>query len=102
MAASPAFDAACAELERSARMDKWAARGTLQLTLMDAGLETASVTPAQLSVVVERLLPRQLQSHGVADPGAVCARLCDVLATVDASAPAGADAVFARLGGATT
>ena len=65
MAASAAFEAACGELERAARMDKWAARGTLQLTLMDAGLETASVTPGQLSVVVERLLPRQLQSHGV-------------------------------------
>ena len=99
MAASAAFESACAELERCARLDKWAARGTLQLTLMDAGLEAASVTPAQLAVVVDRLLPRQLQSHGVTDTGAVCARLRDVLATVDVAAPAGADAVFARLGG---
>jgi hypothetical protein len=99
VAASPAFEAACAELERSARLEKWAARGTLQLTLMDAGLEPASVTPGQLSVVVEKLLPRQLQSHKVADAPGVCARLRDVLATVDAAAPAGADAVFARLGG---
>ena len=66
---------------------------------MDAGLEAASVTPAQLAVVVEKLLPRQLHSHGVADPNAVCARVRDVLAGVDAPAPAGADAVFARLGG---
>ena len=99
MAGSQAFEVACAELERAARLDKWAARGTLQLTLMDAGLETASVTPAQLAVVVEKLLPRQLQSHGVADSASVCAQLRDALAGVDAAAPAGADAVFARLGG---
>lgn len=102
MPASPAFEAACAELERASRIDKWAARGVLQLTLMDAGFEPASVTPAQLSVVIEKLLPRQLQSQGVSDTATVCGRLRDVLATVDAAAPAGADAVFARLGGATS
>ena len=75
MAGSAAFEAACAELERSTSLDRWAARGTLQLTLMDAGLETGSVSAAQLGVVIDRLLPRQLQSHGIADAATVCARL---------------------------
>jgi hypothetical protein len=99
MAGSAAFEAACAELERATSLDRWAARGTLQLSLMDAGLETASVTAAQLRVVVDRLLPRQLQSHGIADPSPVCAKLRDVLATVDErGATEGADAVFSRMG----
>jgi len=99
MAGSAAFEAACAELERSTSLDRWAARGTLQLSLMDAGLETASVSAAQLGVVIDRLLPRQLQSHGIADANPVCAKLRDVLATVDERGTAeGADAVFSRMG----
>jgi hypothetical protein len=97
--ASPAFEAACVTLERTSKLDKWASRGTLQLTLMDAGLEAASVTADQLAVVVDKLLPRQLQSHGVTDSATVCAQIRDALAGIDAAAPAGADAVFARLGG---
>jgi hypothetical protein len=97
--ASAAFEAACAELERSTSLDRWAARGTLQLSLMDAGLETASVSVAQLGVVIERLLPRQLQSHGIVDTSAVCVKLREALATVDErGASEGADAVFSRMG----
>jgi hypothetical protein len=100
MAGSAAFEAACAELERVARMDRWAARGTLQLTLMDAGLETSNVSAAQLAVVVDRLLPRQLQSQKVIDPSAICASLRAALASVDeGDAKEGAEAVFSRLGG---
>ncbi len=100
MAGSVAFEAACAELERSTKMDRWAARGTLQLTLMDAGLETSSVTASQLGVVIERLLPKQLQSQKIADPGAVCSGLRAALSTVDESgAKESAETVFSRLGG---
>ena len=56
-------------------MDRWTARGTLQLALMDAGLEAANASAAQLMIVVDRLLPRQLQSHGGADVNAICSRL---------------------------
>jgi hypothetical protein len=99
MAGSAAFEAACAELERATSLDRWAARGTLQLSLMDSGLETASVTVKQLGVVIDRVLPRQLQSAGVADASPVCARLRDVLATVDERGAAeGAEAVFSRMG----
>ncbi len=100
MAASAAFEAACAALERSTNMDRWAARGTLQLSLMDAGLETGSVSAAQLRVVIAAVLPRQLKSAGVGDTGAVCTALTNALSNVDESAVTeSADAVFSRLGG---
>jgi hypothetical protein len=79
MANSAAFDAAHAALEKSSGMDHWAARGAIQLALMDAGLEASTVSKEQMSVVVERLLPRQLQSQKIADVSSVCARIRDAL-----------------------
>ncbi|MEX2206070.1 MAG: hypothetical protein WEF50_07585 [Myxococcota bacterium] len=100
MAGSVAFEAACSALERATQMDRWAARGTLQLSLMDAGLETGSVSAAQLRVVIDAVLPRQLKSAGVGDTNGVCTQLSAALATVDESGAAeSADAVFSRLGG---
>ena len=100
MPGSAAFEAACSALERVTKMDRWAARGTLQLSLMDAGLETGSVTSAQLRVVIGAVLPRQLKSAGIADTGAICTQLNDALSTIDESGTAEtADAVFSRLGG---
>lgn len=99
MAGSAAFEAICAELANTAGMDRWTARGTLQLALMDAGLESTTATAAQLGIVVERLLPRQLQSHGGVNVDALCKRLRDVLAVLpEATAEGAADEVFARLG----
>ena len=98
MAASAAFEALCSELAKVAGMDRWTARGALQLALMDAGLEKTSVTAPQLAIVVERLLPRQLQSHGGLDVGAVCRRLRGVLELLPAPASdEGAEDVFSRL-----
>jgi hypothetical protein len=98
VAGSAPFEAICAELAGARGMDRWTARGTLQLALMDAGLESSRVTAAQLAIVVERLLPRQLQSHGDVDSATICARLRDVLAMLpDAGAVESADDVFGRL-----
>jgi len=98
VAGSAPFEAVCGELSGASGMDRWTARGTLQLALMDAGLEAATVSASQLAIVVERLLPRQLQSHGGVDVGAVCARLRDVLAMLPgAGADESAEEVFARL-----
>jgi len=97
---SAAFESACSELERSASMERWAARGTLQLALMEAGLEPAHVTPTQLVVVVDRLLPRQLQSYTVENVPALCARIRDGLAMIgDNGVAETAEKVFDRLGG---
>lgn len=99
MAASPAFEAVQSELERSASMDRWTARGAIQLALMDAGLEASNVTSAQMKVVVDRLLPKQLQSQKVNDVSNVCERIRGALALLGDDAKAdSADKVFQRLG----
>jgi hypothetical protein len=87
MAGSASFEAICAELGRARGMDRWTARGMLQLALMDAGLDKATVSATQLGVVIERLLPRQLQSQTGVDVGGVCARLRDELALESAGEP---------------
>jgi hypothetical protein len=100
MSSSPAFDAARGALERSAGMDAWAARGALQLSLMDAGIEASQVTAAQMRVVVDRLLPKQLASQKVAEIRAVCERIHDALALLrDEPAKDSAERVFQRLAG---
>ena len=98
MPGSSAFEAVCTELAGFPNMDRWTARGTLQLALMDAGLEAANASAAQLLIVVERLLPRQLQSHGGADVTAICTRLRDVLSVMPESKSDSPEAVFARMG----
>jgi hypothetical protein len=100
MANSAAFEAVSSELERSAGMERWNARGALQLALMDAGLEASNVTAAQMKVVIDRLLPKQLQSQKVADVNAACAKLRDALALLgDDSKAETPDRVFQRLAG---
>jgi hypothetical protein len=95
---SDAFEAICRELASANGMDRWTARGTLQLTLMDAGLDASTVKPAQLAIVVERLLPRQLQSNPNLDVAAVCERLRQVLSLLPvAPGDESPDEVFARV-----
>jgi hypothetical protein len=99
MAASAAFEAVQNELERSASMDRWTARGAIQLALMDAGLEASNVTSAQMRVVVDRLLPKQLQSQKVVDVPNLCERIRGALALLgDEPRSDTADKVFQRLG----
>ena len=99
MAGSAAFEAVCSELAGFPNMDRWTARGTLQLALMDAGLEASNVTSAQMKIVVDRLLPKQLQSQKVADVSNVCERIRGALDLLgDDSKTESPDKVFQRLG----
>lgn len=99
MAESQAFDFVCDQLEQGTQLDRLAARGTVRLALKQAGLEPGSVTPEQMGVVVERVLPAELSSRGV-EAEAVCAAIRGGLAGLG-SGPAveTPDAVFKRLGG---
>ncbi len=100
MSASLAFETVRTELERSAGMDAWAARGAVQLSLMDAGIEASQVTAAQMRVVVDRLLPKQLASQKVAEIRGVCERIHQALALlVDEPKRDSAERVFQRLAG---
>ena len=98
MANSAAFDAAHTALEKSSGMDRWAARGAIQLALMDAGLEASTVNKEQMTVVVEKLLPRQLQSQKIADVDSICAKIRDALMLLhEDKTVETADKVFQRM-----
>ena len=102
MSAELLFDRVCEALEKSTQLDRLSARGTVRLALKAAGLESASVTPKQLSVVIARVLPDELRARGVADPEKVCSGLERALDDAPASrAPAKAspEDLFRRLRG---
>jgi len=100
MADSPSFELACETLERMTSLERLEARGTVRLALKASGLEPRSVTPAQMGVVVGKVLPRELTTRGVENADEVCALLGRQLAGVSSTDAGDApEAVFARLGG---
>jgi hypothetical protein len=103
MADSPAFDCACAGLEEGSSLDRLEARGTVRIALKEAGLDASHVTREQMVVVIERVLPTELERRGVENCDALCADLCRGLANAEMSEVAAEtpDAVFQRLGGST-
>jgi predicted nucleotidyltransferase len=98
---SAAFDLVCEVLEASTELDRLQARGTVRLALRDSGLDPRTVTPEQMGVAVEQVLPGALESRGVKDHAGVRVSLRDRLRTLDAptTADESPEAVFARLGG---
>ncbi|MCG8592006.1 MAG: hypothetical protein MJE66_22140 [Proteobacteria bacterium] len=100
MADSAAFDFVCAQLEQGTALDRLEARGTVRLALKQAGLEARTVTPDQMAVVVEKILPAELSARGIDSGDSVCGTIKSGLATVDAGDVGETpDAVFERLGG---
>lgn len=100
MADSAAFEWLCHELEAATSLSKPEARGTVRITLKEAGLKASSVTADQVAVVLRRVLPRELSSLGVDDAQAICERLCDRTGEIRESGDAATDSpesVFTRL-----
>ncbi|MCG8590422.1 MAG: hypothetical protein MJE66_14125 [Proteobacteria bacterium] len=100
MADAIAFDFTCQQLEERTSLDRLEARGTVRLALKQAGLEVRTVTPDQMGVVLERVLPAELQARGVDGHESVCAEigrgLTELSVEADGDSP---EAVFERLGG---
>ena len=65
MADSATFEWVCNELEQRTSLDRLEARGTVRLSLKQAGLEPGTVTTEQMKVVLEKVLPSELDSRGV-------------------------------------
>ena len=86
MADSAAFEGVCEVLERSDRLDRLESRGTVRLALTHAGLEASSVTAAQMTVVLEQALPRQLRSRGARDADSLLRHAVTALAPVASAA----------------
>ena len=100
MADSEAFTIVCDHLERATGRERPAARGTVRLALKEAGLEPGSVTPAQMAVVTERVLPKELESLRIADIEGHCQTIRARLKRVgpeDGAEGASPEAVFERL-----
>ena len=99
MANSPAFELAAAELERLTDLDRLESRGTLRLALKEVLFESRSVDVAQMTKIVERILPRALAARGVGDHDSICERLAIALKSSDLSSSAAQspDAIFDRL-----
>jgi hypothetical protein len=98
---SSAFEFACNLLETRTSLDRLAARGTVRIALKQAGLEARSITPEQMAVVVQKILPTELGSRGIDGVEDVCQAILAGLANVKAGPVSETtDAVFKRLGGA--
>jgi hypothetical protein len=98
---SGAFVHVCERLEQESDLDRLEARGTVRIALKASGLEPRTITPVQMKVVLEKVLPAELASRGVAQGERLCQRIAAGLAGLaddsrDGESP---DAVFARLGG---
>ncbi len=100
MAESQAFEQVCQALEDASSLSRLEARGTMRLALKEAGLDVNAVTLAELEVVIERVLPVELESRGIANASSVCESL---RSAIDAGASPSSvkdrpDAVFQRMG----
>ncbi len=97
------FEWLATELEDRTSLKRLEARGTARLALKEAGLDPASVTPGQLKVVLQRVLPGALRVRGVGEADEVSRGLLGALAELLRSQRVAAiDTVyeaFARLDG---
>jgi hypothetical protein len=79
MAEGTLFDVVADSLQVSAGLDALATRGTLRLALKGAGLDARTVTPAQMQVVLERVLPGELERRGVEGARGICDALAETV-----------------------
>ena len=89
-------------LELRTPLDRLESRGTLRLVLKEAGLEPKTITREQFRVVLESLVPRELESRGVAEARAICAALIEKIQAEPADrweAARDVDGIFERLAG---
>ena len=101
MADTRAFEVTCETLEDSTSLDRLESRGTVRLSLKQAGLGAGEVTADQMRVIVSQVLAGELRARGVEDVDRICERMQQALADVGPEDVGNSpEAVFARLGGA--
>jgi len=100
MITSPVFDWTCTELEGATTLNALEARGTIRIALKSAGLDAAAVSAEEMSVLLNRVLPQELEAWAVEDAAHLCARLVDRLGRqrFEVALRDSAEAIFARLG----
>jgi hypothetical protein len=97
------FDFTAERLEQLTSLDRLAARGTLRLALKASGLSPTGLRVKQLRVVLEKVLPDELEKCGVDGARGLCSEVSAALANVsvgeETSESTDADEIFRRLGG---
>ena len=95
------FDFAAQKLEQHTGFSQLEARGTLRIAVKAAGLEAKSLTADELRVVLEKLMPGELDQRGVKDTLGVCSAVIrdleDAPVADDDSGSNNPDDVFRRL-----
>ena len=100
MSSSYLFEWLCAELGKRTELGLPQSRGTVRLALKSAGIELRTLDKRQVLVLVERVLPHELQVRGVGDAAVLCAAISSSLRALQLPTvvPEAAEAIFARLG----
>ena len=97
------FEFVAAKVEERTDLDKLEARGTVRIALKEAGLDPRSVTVEQMAVMLEKTLPKELETRGVTGAAELCRGLVAALKGFSATAPRSShespEDVFRRLGG---
>jgi len=105
MAPETVFDFVAERLERATDFDRLEARGTVRLALKQAGLDPKTLSgEREMRVVLQKVLPGELEARGIQDADSVCAGLAEALESFAQTGPAGVrgsspEAVFKRIGG---
>jgi hypothetical protein len=101
--ATTIFDFVAEKLEQATDFDKLEARGTIRLSLKQAGLEAKAVDREQMTVVVTKVLPAELKARGVAQSESICESLAQAVKSFEGAEAVADDrspeAVFKRIGG---
>jgi hypothetical protein len=101
--ADSVFDLVAEEIERRTDLARLEARGTLRIALREAGLDARNVTASQMSVLLQKVMPREMRSRGIDDAEGICNAIAGALASARPLAPApdaeSPEAIFRRLAG---
>ncbi len=95
------FEFVASELQKRSGLENLEARGTLRLALKSSGLTAREVTPLQMTVVLNQVMPRELKMPGIENPEAVCEELSQAVKGIKTeggeSAGTSPEDVFRRL-----
>lgn len=95
---SPIFEAACRALEEGCDLERIESRGTVRIALSKAGLDPKTVTLHEMGVVLEQILPAELEARSIEVPAVLCERIARAVAAAeDAAAARRPEDVFGAL-----
>jgi phosphoribosylamine-glycine ligase len=100
VSSSPLFEWLCSEIATRTTLGLPQSRGTVRLALKDAGIELRTLNKGQALVIIDRVLPHELQLRGVGNAATLCAGISQALRalTLQQTGPDSAEAIFERLG----